>query len=75
MMTDRPLKPIPIRAAEKIAKEYGYDQLIIFGRRVGKDPDPCGEHMTTYGADKAHCVVAARIGEYLQREIMGWAQK
>jgi hypothetical protein len=69
---NRPMKSIPIRAAEKIAKDYGYDQVIIIARRVGEEPDPCGEHLTTYGINKVHCDVAARTGSFIQHKIMGW---
>jgi hypothetical protein len=64
-------KNIPISAAEKIAKQYGFDQVIIYARKV--DPDG-REHMTTYGVDAVHCGVAARMGEILQR-FMGWEIK
>jgi hypothetical protein len=66
------VKPIPIAAAQRIAEQYGYDQVIIYGRKVGENPAPHGEHMTTYGVDKAHCDVAARIGDFLKYKIMGW---
>lgn len=66
------MRKIPISAAKRIAEDYGYDQVIIYARRVGDDPDPHGEHMTTYGRDKAHCAVAAQIGDRLKYEIMGW---
>ena len=66
------MKPVPISAAKHIAKDYGYDQVIIFSRKVGEDPDPHGEHMTTYGVDKGHCSVAARIGDFLKHKILGW---
>ena len=66
------MKRIPISAARRIAEEYGYDQVIIVARKVGDDPEPHGEHMTTYGVNKAHCDVAARCGDYLQRKVMGW---
>jgi hypothetical protein len=71
-MADRPMKRIPIRAAERIAKDYGYDQVIIIARRVGEDPEPYGEHLTTYGINKVHCDVAARTGSFIQHKIMGW---
>jgi hypothetical protein len=70
-MTTRPMNEIPIAAAKHIADAYGYDQVVVYARRVGEQPDPCGEHMTTYGVDATHCDVAARIGETLQR-FMGW---
>ena len=66
------MRDIPIAAAKRIAKDYGYDQVIIYARKVDADNDIGGEHMTTYGINKVHCGVAARIGSYLQREIMGW---
>lgn len=69
------MKKIPIEAAEAIAKKYGYDQVLIYARKVGDSPDPHGEHMTTYGINKAHCSAMARVGSYLQRKIMGWFDK
>ena len=69
---NRPIKPIPISAAAKIANDYGYDQVIIYARRTGEPPAPVGEHMTTYGVNKTHCGAAARIGNFLKHKIMGW---
>ena len=66
------MKPIPIAAAKRIAKQYGYDQVIVIARKVGEDPDPHGEHVTTYGVDRANCDVAARIGDFLKHKVMGW---
>lgn len=63
------MKRIPIRAAEKIAQDYGYDQVIVIARKVGDDG---GEHVTTYGRNKAHCDAAARTGDFLKHKIMGW---
>lgn len=65
------MKRIPISAAKRIANDYGYDHVVIYGRRVGDDPDPHGEHLTTYGVTKVHCSVAAQIGATLKR-FMGW---
>lgn len=69
MNTDRPMKPIPISAAKHIAEEYGYDQVVVYARRTGENPS--GEHMTTYGINKVHCEIAAKIGKVLQK-FMGW---
>jgi hypothetical protein len=33
-----------------------------------------GEHMTTYGVNKAHCDAMARIAAFLQTKIMGWTK-
>lgn len=71
----KPMKPIPVSAAERIAKSYGYDQVVIIARRVGNDPDPNGEHVTTYGRNKEHCSIAARIGDFLKFKIMGWQRE
>lgn len=68
------MKRIPITAAKRIADEYGYDQVVIYARKVGSSPEPHGEHMTTYGVNKVHCEVAAKISETLQR-FMGWTPK
>lgn len=69
-----PMLPIPVRAAQGIAEDYGYDQVIIIARRVGKEPLLHGEHITTYGRNKAHCTFAAQIGEFLKAKVMGWAR-
>lgn len=63
------MKPIPIDAAKRIAKEYGYDQVVIIARKIGNEG---GEHCTTYGVTKVHCKVAAHIGDFIKHEIMGW---
>ena len=68
------MKPIPIRAAKEIASLYGYDQVIILGRKVGAPPEEHGEHLTTYGRDRAHCDAAAKAGRALRR-FMGWPER
>jgi hypothetical protein len=65
------VKRIPISAAANIAKTYGYDQVIVLARKCGESPLPHGEHITTYGVNKAHCGAAATISKKLQ-QIMGW---
>jgi len=66
------MKPIPIGAAAKVAKQYGYDQIVIIARKTGEGG---GEHVTTYGIDKQHCGIAARMGDFLKHKIMGWPQQ
>lgn len=66
------MKPIPIIAAKGIAEQYGYDQVVIIARKIGNKG---GEHVTTYGRDKANCDVAARCGEFLKFKVMGWVRK
>jgi hypothetical protein len=63
------MKRIPIAAAERVAKQYGYDQVVIVARKVG---DGGGDHVTTYGVDADNCDVAGRIGTFLKSKIMGW---
>lgn len=65
-MFPKPIKamlPIPVSAIKAIALKYGYDQVVILGRRIGSAPMPCGEHITTFGRDHAHCNVAAMMGK------------
>ena len=65
------MRPIPISAAKQIAENYGYHQVVIIARAIGEGG---GEHCTTYGVNKEHCSVAARIGDYLKYKVMQWAQ-
>ena len=58
---------IPIAAGKSIATKYGYDQVVIVARKVGGP-----EHVTTFGADKTHCKVAARMGDFFKHKLMGW---
>jgi hypothetical protein len=69
---EQPMEPIPIKEAQRIAELYGYDQVMIYARKVGDDGR---EHMTTYGVNKAHCSAAAKIGNFLKFKIMGWTQE
>jgi hypothetical protein len=80
----QPKAPIPIEAAKKIAELYGYDQVMIYARRIGDGPsaleldpkaEPGGEHMTTYGINAEHCSAMARIAQFLQTKIMGWTKE
>lgn len=78
----RSFKPIPVSAAETIAKRYGYHQVIVIGRVVDQPGKHAhagagggGEHVTTYGVDKAHCNVAAAAGDFLKHKVMGWARE
>ncbi len=66
------MKDIPISAAKYIAKEYGYDQVMIYGRKIGAAG---GEHLTTYSVDKANCDAMAKIGNFLKYKIMGWLKE
>ena len=72
-MTTPHCKRIPIAAARRIAEEYGYDQVVIYARKVDTPTATGGEHMTTYGTTKAHCTVAGLMAKKLQ-EFMGWGK-
>ena len=76
------MKRIPIAAAKRIAEQYGYDQVVIYARKVDVQifngqpvgtttANGGGEAMTTYGVSKVHCGIAARMGKVLQ-DFMGW---
>lgn len=68
------MKRIPIKGAQRIAEEYGYDQVIIIARKVGYGPAPHGEHCTTYGVNRDHCDAAAKIGDFLKHKVMHWPE-
>ena len=68
------MRPIPVSAAKRIAKEFGYDQVVIVARKCGEAPAIHGEHVTTYGVDKEHCSIAARIGDFFKFKLMGWPE-
>lgn len=61
------MKPIPVSAGKRIADEFDYDQVVIVARKVGG-----GEHVTSYGIDKAHCDVAAKMGDFFKYKLMKW---
>lgn len=66
------MRSIPIKAACEIAKKYGYEQVIVIGRKTGEKGQ---ESVATYGVNKEHCNVAAKIGVYIKHEIMGWPKE
>lgn len=62
------MRRIPITAAKRIAEDYGYDQVLIYARKVDD-----GEWVTTYGINKAHCSAMAKIAAAFKRYI-GWGK-
>ena len=68
-VTKAKAKPIPISAAKVIAMAYNYDQVVIIARKTGGGGK---EHVTTYGVNKWHCEIAAKMGDVLKYKIMGW---
>lgn len=70
MVTPRQrVKAIPPAAARRIARAYGYDQVIVLGRRLD-EPGEAGEHVTAWGPDEAATRDAARLGELARRTIL-----
>jgi len=69
------MKAIPVAAAEHIAKQYGYDQVVIIARKVDTPQANGGEHVTTYGRNREHCAIAAGIGDFLKHKVMGWMKE
>lgn len=65
------MKPIPVNFARRIAEDYGYDQVVIIGRKTGEG-DGTGEHVTTYGTTVQHCRVASMMGNFFKYKLMGW---
>lgn len=70
MATQSGRKTIPVSAAAGLAQKYGFDQIVIIARKIGG-----GESVTTYGKGRIHKDIAARTGEFLYREVMGWARE
>ena len=68
----RPMLRIPVKAAARIAEDYGYDQVIIIARRVGVEGEVHGEHVTTYGTTKAYCDAISKAADYIKTAIMKW---
>ena len=55
---------IPIKTAREIGQKHNYDQVVIIARRVGEN----GRNwLTTWGRNKEHCDVAAKIRDVLER--------
>ncbi|MEN6434172.1 MAG: hypothetical protein ABFD06_15170 [Smithella sp.] len=61
------MKEITISMAEKISKETGYDEIVIFGY----NPISKQQHVTTFGKTKEQCIDAAKAGNFLKKAL-GW---
>lgn len=59
-----------IQFAKDFATKFGYNQIVIIGRRVDDPLRPGGEWVTTYGTDAAHTAIAKAIGEFIVRKVM-----
>lgn len=67
--------PIPTMEAFDIARRFGYHQVIIIARKMDANGDNCSEHVTATGIDENHRAAAARIGNFIKRGIMHWAEE
>lgn len=65
----RRVKAIPPAAARRIAQAYGYDQVIMLGRRLDASGEE-GEHVTAWGSNEAATRDARRLGELARRTIL-----
>ena len=64
------IKRVPIAAAKRLAKQYGYEQVIIIARKVSRDSH--GGSMATYGTTRKHCDEAADVGNSMVERILHW---
>ena len=60
-------KKITITTAKKIAEDFGYSEIIIFGF----DRETCVQHVTTYGKTLADCENAAEGGNAIKK-LLKW---
>lgn len=58
-------KEIPIYEAEKLAKEYGYEQVIILALKKAKKPVLFNGWRTTFNIDKTKCAFLGKIAAVL----------
>lgn len=66
------VKQIPVQVAEAVAKEYGYDQVVIIARKPGEHFEDGAESVTTYGTGDENCNIAARMGDFIKNRVMKW---
>lgn len=57
---------------KSLLENHGYHQAVLVVRRVG---DSGEETVVTAGADTPHSEVAARVGNFLKRQIMSWPEQ
>lgn len=69
MSPRRRVKAIPPAAAKRIAQAYGYDQVIVLGRRLDASGE-AGEHVVAWGPNEAATRDVVRLGELARRTIL-----
>ena len=60
-------KKVPISLAKQIAKDYGFDEVII----VGAEYETGSQSVTTYGKSQAACKNAAKGGNAIKK-LLNW---
>ena len=57
-------KRIPVALAKKIANDYGYEKVVIFGITKTENKERYSFWVTTYGKTKQLCEVADKVGKF-----------
>lgn len=61
-------KKIPIKTAKEIAKEFEYNQVLIFAW----DKENNRQNVTTFGKSTEDCDQIAKGGNYIKEHFLGW---
>jgi hypothetical protein len=64
-------KSIPIKAAKQISKNYEKNVVVI----IAFDKKHNNQHVTTYGKSYDDCVNAAKLGNYIKLNVLGWPKE
>lgn len=59
------MKEIPICEAEKLAKKYNYEQVIILALKESKKPNWLDGWSTTFNKDKTKCSFLGKVASIL----------
>jgi hypothetical protein len=62
------MKKIPIKKAKEVAKDLGYDQVLIFGWEKGENIT----HVATYGKTQEDCDQIAQGGNWFKEKVLKW---
>lgn len=65
---DSPVK-IQVMEAQRLAELFGYDQIIIIGRRISGQGS---EEVVHYGVDTDNDNAARLIADFLKYKVMRW---
>lgn len=62
-------KEIPIVEAERIAKEYGYEQVVILATKKLKNKNWFDGWTTTFNIDKTRCAFLGKVAAMLHNNL------